>query len=586
MNTEERNLALQELKDMLKRMNNNFKAQKIDWEYRMIVSSFLETEVSTNTTPLSYASTSTRSSTPAQGDASYQDLNEPYHPTRDIEKTIALLDRDALAEVLQASLKKFGGANRARHLRNSGENSQRASHHSSSRSSSYSESTHSRESTPTQPPRANYEVDNIPEPSAQENNDTFIDSNTNDLYMYVKSYHTFPTNYSVTLNGVVTPIKWHHSRQAFTVLRRNIQEEIPYMGAYHAHDTIMAFQNAPPSPFVKDNLNRKCYNKHFSDSSGLAKAIRLLQEDTQSTVKKMIRQSSEDKESTYFQSEAFKQLSMVNFETGWSLTGPKYMDWAKGSTLSMEKVADDLDLVEYIPFVPIKYLDKERNTRARLVNHISGMDMLESLTNSLAEIPATASFSQAISRHFTPAIRDYTIDWMEAKLDVRKFVLQGQQGTSATNLLKSNMWEPTLFGRAVVLQERERKTTNQCLQANLGITKSFNTGLSRFGRNTKPDSLGNGYITRRSKGSRSKSSGNTSNRRSQGYRKPYEDNFDVRNLLKNRKISHNQKTQDNKNSEHFLQQEPQPSTSKNTQNNRGKSKNYGKKGRNFQKNRK
>ena len=43
MNTEERNLALQELKDMLKRMNNNFKAQKIDWEYRMIVSSFLET---------------------------------------------------------------------------------------------------------------------------------------------------------------------------------------------------------------------------------------------------------------------------------------------------------------------------------------------------------------------------------------------------------------------------------------------------------------------------------------------------------------------------------------------------------------
>merc|ERR1712240_817519 len=53
---------------------------------------------------------------------------------------------------------------------------------------------------------------------------------------------------------------------------------------------------------------------------------------------------------------------MVNFETGWSLTGPKYMDWAKGSILSMEKVADDLDLVEYIPFVPTNYLDKERNT--------------------------------------------------------------------------------------------------------------------------------------------------------------------------------------------------------------------------------
>ena len=130
---------------------------------------------------------------------------------------------------------------------------------------------------------------------------------------------------------------------------------------------------------------------------------------------------------------------MVNFETGWTLTGSKYMDWAKGSPFNLDQVANDLDVIEWTPFVPTKYLEKEKDTRARLVNHISGMDMLETLTSGLSELPAAASFSQAISRHFLPPLKEYTLEWLNAKLDVRKYVLQGASNAASKNLLISNL---------------------------------------------------------------------------------------------------------------------------------------------------
>ena len=56
MSTEERNNILKVLREMLKRMHRNFKAQGVDWEYRMIVSSFLDTEFSSTSSPSSVSS--------------------------------------------------------------------------------------------------------------------------------------------------------------------------------------------------------------------------------------------------------------------------------------------------------------------------------------------------------------------------------------------------------------------------------------------------------------------------------------------------------------------------------------------------
>ena len=363
------------------------------------------------------------------------------------------------------------------------------------------------------------------------------------------------------------------------------------MGQYHAHDTLLAFQNARPSGAFKDNLNRKCYSKQFNENSGLAKALRLLQEETPSVITKMLRNGKEDKAATPFSQDAFKTLSMVNFETGWTLTGDNYMEWAKGNTISLHKVADELDITDYTPFVPMKYLEKERDTRAKLVNHITGLDMLEALTDKLTDQPATASYTQAISRHLSAQLKDFTLDWITAKLDIRRFVLQGQTSVPASNLLKSNIWEPTLFGKTTVSVEKNRNTMNMCLQKNIGLTKHYNAGIKGFGRNTQPEELETGYISRRYKDFSGVNSNRGPSHKRRHTKKPYEHHNSYSHATDKYHTSdsthNNRKVQQQKSTwirgDHIQQQ----TQNKDTQNNKTKPKNYGKgKYRNFQKNKK
>lgn len=581
MSTEERNALLKELRDMLKRMHRNFKHRNVDWEYRMVVSSFLETDVSATSTPLSVQNSQGEMS-PASTGESVNNVNMHTDPTQDINSIISALDRDTLISLVQSSLREEGGAQTSRRLKplrvGNDHEQERIPSSEYSMYSSGSESQQSTQSTPI------IDYRDLPGPSNQENLDNFMENSTQDLYLYVKPYHTFPTANTVSLNGVLTPIKWHHSRQAFTVLKRNHQDDIPYMGQYHAHDTLLAFQNAQPGAIFKDNMSRKCYSRHFEESSGLAKALRLLKEETPTVLSSMLRNTKGEKGQVPFQQEAFKILSMVNFETGWSLTGSNYMDWAGGHLINLDKVADELDLTDFTPYVPQKYLERERNTRARLVNHISGMDMLEALTGKLFSQPAFASFSQAISRHFTAPLKDYTMDWMTAKLDIRKFVLQGQTSVPAKNLLKSNLWEPSLFGKAALSEEKNRSTMNICLQKNIGITKYYNTGLSRFGRNTLPEELGTSYISRRSKDGESQSRGRNPSRRRRRTQKPY--SFESRTY--DYAVERNQPVaRTNQTNKQPQRQQSHQSQEKETHHSKGKSKNYGKgKSRNFQKNKK
>jgi len=108
MSTEERNGFFQELREMLKRMHQNFKAQGIDWEYRMIVSSFLETELTPTSTPSSESS-NLGEITPAPTDE-HSHINNVSEPSDiNIENILANFDREQLLSIVNASLKKTGG---------------------------------------------------------------------------------------------------------------------------------------------------------------------------------------------------------------------------------------------------------------------------------------------------------------------------------------------------------------------------------------------------------------------------------------------------------------------------------------------
>ena len=598
MTTEERNALLQDLKVMLARMRFNKKARKVDWEYRMIVASFFDTNCPSTATPASYSDENRDSPSDytdnynsdgnikqaakdQSDDAQERDDNIP-----DLEQAIDGLDKDTLVSLLRASLQKARGAQQSKDSKyqENKKSRRRKRHHSPDHSTSGSEW-----ERPFQP-RLVELVDPLDQPGAsnQDNLDNFIDNNNGELYLYVKPYHTFPSSSTVTLNGVVTPIKWHHTRQAFSVSKRSHQEEIPYMSAYQAHDTILAFQNLQPSPIIKDNLNRRCYTRHFTESSGLAKALRILQEDTPTVTNRLFRRKKDEKGATPFSQDTFKPVSMANFETGWTLTGTNFMEWAKGAIINLENVANELDL-DYIPVVPIKYLEAEKEARAKLTNHMSGMDMLEVLTQGISELPAAANFALAISRHFTPALKDYTLSWITAKHDIRKYVLQGQTTSAAMNLQKSNIWEPTLFGKSVVTEERNRNSQGIKLQDNIGLHPSFNHGILRFGRYTPPDNLGKSYISRRSRSYSKPSNKGYASSHKRHYTKRYGGDYDsyTNSDYRNNYDQSTQQTRRPQQNKAQQNKQPQQPQTKNNGNNKGKSKNYGKgKGRNFQNNRK
>ena len=51
------------------------------------------------------------------------------------------------------------------------------------------------------------------------------------------------------------------------------------------------------------------------------------------------------------------------------------------------------------------------------------------------------------------------LDWVKAKFKVRYTVLQGSDTEAAQHLLKSNVWDPELFGRQATLKSGEERNS-------------------------------------------------------------------------------------------------------------------------------
>ena len=76
------------------------------------------------------------------------------------------------------------------------------------------------------------------------------------------------------------------------------------------------------------------------------------------------------------------------------------------------------------------------------MNHITGMDMLEALTDKLTDQPGTASYTQAISRHLLAYLKDFTLDWVTANWISEGLFsranLQYQHGKQLNQLKRTN----------------------------------------------------------------------------------------------------------------------------------------------------
>ena len=69
------------------------------------------------------------------------------------------------------------------------------------------------------------------------------------------------------------------------------------------------------------------------------------------------------------------------------------------------------------------------------------------------------------------------LDWVKAKFKVRYTVLQGSETEAAQHLLKSNVWDPELFGRQAIKDLPKHKEVNQTTKEALRITEDKNRKL-------------------------------------------------------------------------------------------------------------
>ena len=291
----------------------------------------------------------------------------------------------------------------------------------------------------------------------------------------------------VWFNDELREVKWHPTIDAFSLVNTP-KNESPFMSNVQAHESLVSYFHAQQDHSEKPGLDRKSYRVPFDENSGLAKALRLIKQETPSGLHNLYIGKSDDYWKS-FSNSAFKTTSMVNFSSGWTHTGTNYLEWAKNDKLNTLKFSQECRL-HFTPSVPNKFLEAECKARAQLVDSISGLAMLDSLAKAVQDNGATHTAVEAISRHYLSILSDTTLRWIKTKIDVRKIVLQGSTVPQATDLLESNVWEPTVFGHEAVKELKANDVPRLGIDKRLNIKEATNKFYTNNPKRVIPEKLG------------------------------------------------------------------------------------------------
>lgn len=174
-------------------------------------------------------------------------------------------------------------------------------------------------------------------------------------------------------------------------------------------------------PWLGDNpgLKRKGFSTEFEHNTGLGQTIQLLKIKEGALIQAIL--SGDDAVILKaFPDSEFSAPSMAIFTKGWTNTDKSYLSWAKGDNLNLDKAARALDIYSTTKISKV-ILDDERNARALLVNNLTALKSLELFGDKLKNESNIAA-TQAIAKLFLPNIRPSLINWISAKIKIRKLI--------------------------------------------------------------------------------------------------------------------------------------------------------------------
>ena len=260
--------------------------------------------------------------------------------------------------------------------------------------------------------------------------------------------HTLIGENKVKMGNNIIDVKWHHEHhRAFAQIKKPVSRKSPYVDPEIGHQNLMSLLKLNPCASEAQIGRRKGFVTSLEKESGLALTLTEVKDSEREILRELI-EGNKDKLRKHFKDDAFKTVSMANLTSGWSITSSEYIEWAKLQPLDLTEMSDHLGLS--LNFVKKELLDEEKFSRCELVDFITGMCLMEKLHKLVRKDTNTYNVSLAISRHFMPTLKNLLINWMKAKVEIRKVILNGYSSSTAKQLLKSSLWDPDIFPLAEI----------------------------------------------------------------------------------------------------------------------------------------
>ena len=276
------------------------------------------------------------------------------------------------------------------------------------------------------------------------------------FWFYLTHQHRLE-GHKVWLNNELKEFIRHPSKPDAIRTIEDTVHDSPYMTSYQAHETLISFFGADKVASDKLGPHNRSFRLPLDEDSGLAHALRILHSCTPTALFTIHTGDKKSIASAYTPS-AFEAASVINFTSGWNLTtNSDYPKWAKNEVINLKQVSEALRL-KWMVYVPPKIMQAEKCARNILVEHISGLAMLNRNIKE-AEGPRQASGLQATAKQFLPILKDLTIKWVQAKYEVRRVALQNPTSALADRLLLSDVWASTLFQQSEIDAIRSRLPT-------------------------------------------------------------------------------------------------------------------------------
>ena len=308
-----------------------------------------------------------------------------------------------------------------------------------------------------------------------------------EIYLYFDdSIHSKVNPNQIQWGNNLINVKWHPKfTSAFCQIKNATPLHSPYVCPQTGHQTFLTYFGLQTCPEVSPGQKRRCFATNYDPDSGLGKTLDFLK-SKEDTINQALFLGDQEAANKAMSGPAFSTVSMANFTSGWAFTKSEYLEWARHTHLDLEQVTNALEL-DSTAKVPKELLDEEANAKTELVNYMSGLRLLELLDEKFHSNPSTSSVVRAITRHFLPNLKSFTLKWMSAKMEVRKSVLENRTNTSARQLLKSSLWHPNVFPNEPLDRLKDKGPQN-CIKSMLDLTtprsrawvpKTFNNQMKR-----------------------------------------------------------------------------------------------------------